>query len=451
MSSVDWLILGGVLALFLFSVFLAVAETAFVRMSRIRALTLADEGDKRAARLAVMLEQPEQTLNSVLLLVLISQLTSASLLGILLERQFGPLGVVVGLVLQIVVFFVIGEVAPKTYAVQHTDRAALGCSGFLYAISAFPPMRILSRGLIGVANVLLPGRGLKRGPFVTEEEIRTMADVAAAEEAIEHEESRLIHSIFEFGDTVVREVMVPRPDMVGIDSDATIAEAMERAIERGFSRLPAYQGDMDHVVGLVYLKDLVRLRGAGEGDRSLRGVLRDVLREAKFVPEQKRVAELLREMQSQKFHMAIVVDEHGGTAGLVTLEDLLEEIVGEITDEYDEETPGVEHLDATTLRVPGRLDIDELNDVLGIELPSTEWDTVGGLVFNLLGKVPAEGEIVHFQGLDLETERVQGSRIVSVLIRRRAPVAAAATGAGALERAGDDGGPTQVADVSPRA
>jgi CBS domain containing-hemolysin-like protein len=413
-SGTDWLLLAAVVVLFLASIWLALAETAFTRMNRIRALALADEGSRRARRLTTMLERPEQTLNVVLFLVLVTQLTSATLLGVLLEGTAGALGVVIGIVLQIFLFFVVGEVAPKTYAVQNTERAALQVTPLLWFLTNLAPLRALSRGLIGVANVVLPGRGLKQGPFVTEEEIRTMADVAAEEDVIELEERRLIHSIFEFGDTVVREVMVPRPDMLCVEADDSIEAALEGAINRGFSRLPACEGGTDNVIGLVYLKDLVRRVRDGEGAHPLR----EAVRPAVFVPEQKRVAELLREMQNQKFHMAIVIDEHGGTAGLVTLEDLLEEIVGEITDEYDPETPALEDLGDGSLRVPGRTPIDEVSDVLGVELPDTEWDTVSGLVFNLLGHVPDEGETVRFQDLELRTERVQGRRIESVIIRK---------------------------------
>ena len=412
MSGGDWVILATVIVLFLVSIVLAMAETAFTRMSRIRALSLDEEGRKGAHRLAQMLEKPERTLNVLLLLILVAQLTSASLLGALLERSFGSAGLFIGLVLQIVVYFVIGEVAPKTYAIQNPDRAALRVSGFLWAVTNFPPLRLLSRGLIGLANVMLPGKGLKQGPFVTEEDLRTMADVAADEQEIEREERRLIHSIFEFGDTVVREVMKPRPDMVAIDCNETVEAAIERAIEGGFSRIPCYEGDTDNIIGIVYLKDLVHRARSGGGEDPVRVAVR----EAVFVPESKRVAELLREMRTQKFHMAIVVDEHGGTAGLVTLEDLLEEIVGEIVDEYDIEEPGVEPLEGGGIRAPGRTPIDEVNEVLGVELPDTEWDTVGGLVFNLLGHVPKTGETVRFQGLELRAERVEGRRIALVAI-----------------------------------
>ena len=415
MSGTDWILLIVVVVLFVMSIFLALAETAFVRMSRIRAIALEEEGNKRAGRLATMLEHPEQTLNAVLLLVLVTQLTSATLLGVLLEGTAGAVGVVIGIVLQIVLFFVVGEVAPKTYAVQNTERAALRVTPLLWFLSNFAPLRALSRGLIGVANVVLPGKGLKQGPFITEEEIRTMADVAADEAVIEREERKLIHSIFEFGDTVVREAMLPRPDMIAVEADESIEHAIDRAIEHGYSRIPAYEGSTDNIVGLVYLKDLVRRARAGEGAAPVRSALRAAV----FVPEQKRVAELLNEMQTKQFHMAIVVDEHGGTAGLVTLEDLLEEIVGEIADEYDVEAPALEHLPDGSLRVPGRMAIDEVSEQLGIELPDTEWDTVGGLIFNLLGKVPDEGECVAFKSIELCAERVQGRRIASVVIRRR--------------------------------
>jgi CBS domain containing-hemolysin-like protein len=413
-SGTDWLLLAGIVILFLASIWLAVAETAFVRMNRIRALALAEEGSRRGRWLATMLENPEQTVNVVLLLVLATQLTSATLLGVLLGELAGPIGVVLGAVVQLFLYFTIGEVVPKTYAIQQTERAALQITPILWFFTNLAPLRALARALIGFANAVLPGKGLKQGPFY-EQEIRTMADVAAEEEAIEVEEQRLIHSIFEFGDTVVREVMVPRPDMVCLEADQTIEAALETSIERGFSRLPACEGGNDNVIGLVYMKDLVRRVRDGEGRRPVR----EAIRPSVFVPEQKRVAELLREMQTQKFHMAVVVDEHGGVAGLVTLEDLLEEIVGEIVDEYDTEEPAVEHLPNGALRVPGRTSIDDVSDELGIDLPDTEWDTVGGLVFNLLGHVPDEGEMVRFQDLELRTERVQGRRIVSVIIRRR--------------------------------
>ena len=426
MSNSDWLILAGIILLLFTSAVLAMAETSFVRINRIRAMTLQEEGRRGADKLLKLLEQPETALNLVLLLVLICQLTAATLVGVLVERKLGGYGLLAGTAIEIVAFFVFAEVAPKTYAIQHTESAALRLSGLLYALTRIPPLRVISRILIGMANIVLPGKGLKKGPYTTEEEIRTMADVAAEEEVIEREERRLIHSIFEFGDTVVREVMVPRPDMVGVEADALVDEALEKAIGAGYSRLPAYGEGPDDILGLLYLKDIIRRkREAGGAEETVR----ELVRPAVFVPEQKRVAELLREMQQDKFHMAIVIDEYGGTAGLVTLEDLLEEIVGEIVDEYDVEVPRVERLPDGGLRVAGGTPIDEVNELLEIELPETDWDTVGGLMFNLLGHVPEEGETIDFQGLEFRAERVQRRRILTVRItpRESEPAESAAT------------------------
>ncbi len=405
-----------VAVLWAFSGVLAMAETAFTRVSRIRLLALEEEGDKRARRVVRLMERPEATLNSILLLVLGCQMIGATLLGTSLEPALGAAGIAVGIVVEIFVVFTLFEVVPKTFALQHSERAALALSPLLVFVTGFWPLRVLSRGFIGIANIVLPGKGLRRGPFVTEEEILTMADVAAEEAAIETEERELIHSIFEFGDTVVREVMVPRTDMVVVEADATVEEGIENAVGAGKSRLPAYQESIDDIVGLAFLKDLFARSSGGNGAEPVRRSLRT----ANFVPESKRVAELLREMQTEKFHMAIVVDEYGGTAGLVTMEDLLEEIVGEITDEYDIDEPTIERLPDDSWRVPGRTPIDELNELLRAELPSEEWDTVGGLVFNTLGHLPVEGECVNADGLEFCAERMQGRRIVSVLIRRRA-------------------------------
>jgi magnesium and cobalt exporter, CNNM family len=425
-SNTDWLTVAGIVVLLITSAFFAMAETAFVRMNRIRAMSLEEEGRKGAKRLSALLQEPENTLNLVLLFLLIGQLVAGTLVGVLFEGKLGGYGVLIGTVGEVVVFFVLAEVAPKTFAVQHTESAALRLSGPLWAITSFPPLRALSRLLIWVANVILPGKGLKKGPYTTEEDIRTMADVAADEEVIEREERRLIHSIFEFGDTVVREVMVPRPDMVGVEADGTVDDALEKAIEAGYSRLPAFGEGPDDILGLVYLKDIIRRTRENGGAH---GTLRELVRPAVFVPEQKRVAELLREMQQDKFHMAVVIDEYGGTAGLVTLEDLLEEIVGEIVDEYDVEAPKVERLPDGGLRVAGGTPIDEVNELLEIELPDTDWDTVGGLMFNLLGHVPIEGETVDFQGLEFRAERVQGRRILTVRItpKESEPAESAAT------------------------
>jgi CBS domain containing-hemolysin-like protein len=244
-----------------------------------------------------------------------------------------------------------------------------------------------------------------------------MADVAEAEDVIEGAERELIHSIIEFGDTVAREVRVPRPDMVAVEGRDKISDVVEVAIAAGYSRFPVYEQGIDDIVGIVYVKDLMRAARDGRVDAAVR----ELIRPAHFVPETKRVAELMREMQREKFHMAIVVDEYGGTSGLVTLEDLIEELVGEIVDEFDVEEPQVEWLPNGDSRVNARMPVDELNELLHAELPEGDWDSVGGLMLDLLGHVPTEGEAVDFDGHRLIAERVQGRRIGRVRITRSAP------------------------------
>jgi CBS domain containing-hemolysin-like protein len=224
---------------------------------------------------------------------------------------------------------------------------------------------------------------------------------------IEHEERALIRSIIEFGDTVAREVMVPRPDMVAVEGRDKVSDVLEVAISAGYSRIPVYDQGIDDIIGIVYTKDLMRAVQDDKADM----LVRDLARPAVFVPETKKVAELMRQMQREKFHIAIVVDEYGGTAGLVTLEDLIEELVGEIVDEFDVEEPNIETLADGSLRVNARMALDEVNELLNADFPEGDWDTLGGFVFNLLGHVPTEGESVEYEGYRLTAEKVQGRRI----------------------------------------
>ncbi|HTZ08746.1 MAG TPA: hemolysin family protein [Acidimicrobiales bacterium] len=393
------------------SAVLAMAETALVRINRAKAMALREERRRGSSRLVRLVEHPENFLNSILLVVLVCQLVTATLVGILAERLFGAWGVAAATVFEIAVIFVLAEALPKNWAVYNPERAALLAAPIVSTLVRFPPVRLVSNGLNGLANLLVGPRH-RRGHGVSESELLALADVAEEEEVIETHERELIHSIIEFGDTIVREVMVPRPDMRAVEADQSVAEALGVALDAGFSRLPVHEGNLDDVVGIVNAKDLMR------GEREGRGAepVRVAARPARFVPETKRVSRLMREMQEDQFHMAVVVDEYGGTAGLVTLEDLIEELVGEIVDEYDVEEPPVQTLPDGEVSVTARLAVDELNDLMHAELPEGDWDTVGGLLFNVLGRVPVEGEAVDVDGLRLVAERVQGSRIGRIRI-----------------------------------
>ena len=259
--------------------------------------------------------------------------------------------------------FVLAESMPKTWAILHTERAGLVTSRFTEVLVRFWPLRIVSRGLIGLTNVLLPGKGLKEGPFVSEQELLGIVEAAADDDVIEHEERELIESIIEFGDTVAREVMVPRPDMITVPDDATITAALDVAIAHGYSRLPL-QGARTATTssGCVYTKDLIRAEREGRGDTPAS----DLARPVRFIPENKPVARLMREMQAGKFHLAIVADEYGGIAGLITLEDCLEELVGEIVDEYDIEELAIQPLPNGDYLVEGGVQVEDLNEVLDV-------------------------------------------------------------------------------------
>jgi len=394
------------------STFLALAETALTRTSVTRAQAMVDEGRSGAKRLLELVGHPERFLNVVLLLLLVCQLVQATLTAILADQLFGPWGVVGAVVLSVVVVFVLAEAAPKTWAIQHLDRAALLAGAPVAALARIWPLRVLSRVLIGLTNVILPGKGLKQGPFVSEEELLAIVAGAVDDEVIEREERMLISQIIEFGDTIVREVMVPRPDMVTVDAGFRVVDVVEVVLLNGRSRIPVCADGIDDIIGIVYAKDLMRAERDGNASAPVGTLVRD----AHYVPETKRVAALLPEMQAQQFHMAIVVDEYGGTAGLVTMEDLIEELVGEITDEFDLEEVSVEPLDDGLFRVSGATPIDEVNEALGIDLPEGDWDTLGGLVFHIAGHVPAEGEVVECDGHEFHVERVQGRRIAKVRV-----------------------------------
>ncbi|MGH8997453.1 MAG: hemolysin family protein, partial [Acidimicrobiales bacterium] len=331
---VDAALLAVIVVLLLGSGVLALAETALVRTSKVKAKALADQHRRGARPLVRLVERPERFLNPILLLVLVCQLVSATLVGVLAEQWFGPIGVVFGTVFEVIVIFVLFEAVPKNWAVHNPESAALFSAPLVATLVRLPPVRAASKVLIGLANLMI-GRGKDESDApsqgVTEYELLAMADVAHAEDVIEPEEREFIHSIIDFGDTVVREVMVPRPDMVTAEADTTVAEGLRQALAAGFSRLPVYRENVDDVVGIAYAKDLMRAEHNGQGPDGLGAHVR----EPHFVPETKRIAAMLREMQEAKFHLAVVVDEYGGTAGLVTLEDLIEELVGEIVDEYD--------------------------------------------------------------------------------------------------------------------
>lgn len=338
------------------------------------------------------------------------------------------------------VTLVFGELVPKTIALRHAERIALAAARPVDLLARLlgPPVRLL----VSIGNLVTRLLGVREHgsvPFVTEEEIKALIDAGQEGGAIEEEEKEMILSVFEFGDTLTREVMVPRVDMVAIEGNTPLPEAVDVALKEGHSRIPVYEGTIDNIVGMLHTKDLlVYLK-----DRRSDVPLRSILRKAYYVPETKRVRDLLEELQQRRIQAAIVVDEYGGTAGMVTIEDMVEEIVGEIEDEDDVAEEVVERVGPGELVVDGRLPVDDVSRLLGVQLPSEGVDTLGGLIFARLGRVPAVGDEATINDVVLTVLAVSGRRIGKVRVRTAAAVPAGEPAGAADEAASQEGGRSQ--------
>jgi len=403
------ILVGAIAALIVFASILALAEASISRMTPSRARALREEGHRQAGLLERIERDPARSLNAIYLSVMFAQNGAAILVAILADRYVGEVGLTIVTVIFTLAYFVVVEAMGKTFAILHSDRVALTLAPFVWVLGRL--LALPTRGLIGLANILLPGKGLQQGPFATRAEIRSLADTGFEEGVLGKHEKDMIHSVVQFGDRVVRDVMTPRPDIVGIDVDSSLDAAAELILARGLSRIPVYRGDLDRSEGIVHAKDLLEALHRGKP-----AALADLLRPLTFVPESMRVADLLREMQREKFHLAMVSDEYGQVVGLVTIENLIEELVGNIADEHDHEPPDIVPLGDGRYRVNAALPINELNEALGTHLPREHWNTVGGLIFGLLGRIPATGARVELGNLRFTAEKVQGRRIVSVLV-----------------------------------
>ncbi|WP_187281317.1 hemolysin family protein [Nonomuraea sp. C10] len=398
---------------------IASTETALTRISRVRAEEAVRDGRRGAQRLHAIVTDAPRYLNLLLLLRLSCELVAtviATLLFIdLLDDQgwayFSAAAVM------ILVSYVIVGVMPRTLGRQHAEPIALAGAPIVYGLTKiFGPLPKL---LILLGNALTPGKGFRDGPFTSEAELRDLVDLAEERRVIEPDEREMIHSVFELGDTLVREVMVPRTDMVYIERGKTLRQALSLALRSGFSRVPVVGENEDDVIGIAYLKDITRRvhESGGDGEKE---TVESIMRPATYVPESKPIDQLLREMQARQTHLAIVIDEYGGTAGLVTIEDVLEEIVGEITDEYDQEAPRVEPMPDGGVRVTARMPVDELGELFDAEIEVDDVETVGGLLAHALGRVPIAGSRAEVAGLELTAESLAGrrNRISTVVVRR---------------------------------
>ena len=422
-STGSWIILLVLLAL---QASLAAARTSVIHVRRVRSRERQEDGGNRIALIERLVEDSTRFRATTEIIATMISLAIGAIATFTfiapLSRLFGErvgeptglwlAGVVVILLLGLVIL-VLGELLPSMIALRFSEQLAFALvRPFALVATLISP---LTRLVIGLSRLLagLLGEGPEGGiPLVTEEEIKSMVDAGEEEGFIEADEKEMIYSIFEFGDTLAREVMVPRIDITAIEVGTSITEALGVIMEAGHSRIPVYIETIDNIVGILYAKDLLPLLLHGETDTRLE----KVLRRPYFIPETKKVDDLLPDLQQRKVHMAIVVDEYGGTAGLVTIEDLLEEIVGEIQDEYDSEEPIYEIISDDEYVLSARIDLDDLAKLLSTEFPDEESDTLGGLIYDHLGRVPAPGDVVDYDGLQITVLSVEGRRINKVRV-----------------------------------
>ncbi len=383
----------------------AAADAAVGTASRARAEELLRQGRSGAGQLVRVLADRPRHVNLLLLLRLTCELTATVLVTVVVLRAFSSPGwaVLLSVLIMLVVSYVLVGVGPRTIGRQHPYGVGLVLAGPVALLARV--LNPLTRLLILVGNAITPGRGFREGPFSSEVELRELVDLAGERGVVAAGEREMIHSVFELGDTVAREVMVPRTEMIWIERTKSARQALTLALRSGFSRIPVIGDSVDDVVGVVTLKESARALAERSASDSPEPTVAELMRQASFVPDSKRLDELLKEMQLSRSHMAIAVDEYGGTAGLLTIEDIIEEIVGEITDESDrEEHRPVEWLDEERVRVSSRLPVSDLGALFGVELDDSEVETVGGLLAHSLGRVPLPGAEAEISGLRLRAE-----------------------------------------------
>jgi CBS domain containing-hemolysin-like protein len=390
------------------------SETALTSVSRIKLKNMVEEGDKKAAEIEHLLAQPNSFLSTILIVNSVAVIVASSMATVLALRFSTSFGELISSVVISLIVLIFCEITPKTAAVQNPMRWARALFPLVKGAAWVLHPIVVVLGKITNFLVRMLGGQVKRGPFVTEEELRLLVTVGEEEGVLEEEETEMINSIFEFADTTVREVMVPRIDMVTLESDATVNEAIDLAMQGGFSRIPVFEESIDNIIGVLYTKDMLKqLRDGHESTP-----IRTLVRPAYFVPETKKLDDLLREIRQRRIHMVIVIDEYGSVAGLVTIEDLVEEIVGDIRDEYDREENLYERINQYEYIVDAKMSIDEFNELMETELKNEDYDTLGGFLYAQLDKIPVPGDTITFENLTFTVMDTRGRRITKVRVER---------------------------------
>ena len=397
------------------SAFFSSAETAFISLPRTLVRRMVDTGVGGAGRVARITEQPEKLLATVLLCNNLVNVAAAALgTAIAVSIWEGDIGILIATIVVTLLLLIFAEVTPKTLAIRHPERLALL---YVYPLEVITKIVYpLAAGLSWLGSILAGGKARVPPALVSEEEIRGMISVGREEGTVEESEAELLHKVFVFGDRTVREVMTPRPEVIWIEEETNLSDFLGIYAEFPHTRFPVYRDSFDTVVGILSVKDVLMAQAKGSLDK--KGVIDELVRPIFFVPETKRIAQLFAEMQSQGYHMVVVVDEFGVTSGIVTMEQLVSEIVGEMGDELVKADKDFEVIDDRTVQIDGGMRVEEANEELGLELPTGDYDTVAGFLLSLLGHIPREGEQFRYGGLKLAVTRMRELRIEKILVTK---------------------------------
>jgi len=399
---------------------LSASEVAFIAANKLKLRHLIEKGNSRAKTVQKIREEHDRFFSAVILSGNLLTIFATSIGTAIALNVFEESGIIVATIVMTVLTVVFGELAPKTFAVSHAERIALAMaiplSIYIKLIS--PLVWVFNRLSNLIIHRVNGGEIKPSSPFLTEEEMKAMISIGEEEGTLDKEEKEMLHNVFEFGDKGVSEAMVPRTEIASITEDAVVADVLNLVSEKGYSRYPVIKGTVDNIIGILFVKDIVRKMA--EEEVSSKAPIRDFLRDAYYIPESKMVTSLLDEMQKKKFHIAIVIDEHGGTAGLITLEDIMEEIVGGLQDEFEtiEAEKEVEVVDERTILVSGSTGIDEMNELIGIELESEDFNTIGGFIFGLFGHLPKVGDQLRYKDVKFLIMEMEGKKIEKIKITR---------------------------------
>jgi len=406
-----WQIIVLIILLVLSGIFSA-AETGLMSLSKIRIRHMVDENIKGAELVKKLVENPNKLLSAILVGNNVANIAASAIATSIAIDFFGDTGVGIATGIMTLLVLIFGEITPKSMAAKNSEKVSLKVARFISVITKLlGPIITILMYITNLIIGIFGGKVDKDQPFITEEELRTMVDVSHEEGVLEGEEKEMIYNVFEFGDSQVKDIMVPRTDIVSIDIDSSYEEVINIFKEEHFSRIPVYQESIDNIVGTLYVKDLLLSENTGE-DFSVK----KYMREPYYTYEFKKITELFEEMRKKRVAMAVVLDEYGGTAGIVTMEDLVEEIVGDIGDEYDELENEIEVVKEDEYVVHGTTKIELVNDMIGTNIESEDFDSIGGFVIGQLGRFPIEGETVEYNNIKFIVEDVDRNRIKKMRI-----------------------------------